>query len=105
MSTHTILYLTIVLTLVGLSVQSLNKRPLLPGLGQLDFSFLRAPERRPSTSGGDKSLCDCSGKEPDAVNTVKYYGSSKQSLVLCMCPNPVMSAQYMIETMGKVPFP
>ena len=90
--------------LVRPTKQNLNKHPLLPGLGDnLYFSFLKTPPYT-STPGGDASLCHCNGAAPQSVHTITYRGIGNQRLVLCMCPNPVMSAQYMIEMMGKVPY-
>jgi hypothetical protein len=95
----------IVLSLVDLSAQALNKQPLFSGLSDLDFSFLEPPRRRPTSLEGDKTLCYCNeGAQPQSVYTVKYYGSHYQSVVLCICPDAVMSTNYMIDTMGKVPY-
>ena len=103
MNGQIILYLAISLCLIDSSIQDLNKRPVLSGLGDLDFSFLKTPTRRPSSLGGDENLCHCSGTKPKSVHTVKYHGPPDQKLVLCMCENAVMNAHYMIDTMGKVP--
>ncbi|CAF4735504.1 unnamed protein product [Rotaria sp. Silwood1] len=104
MLTNIIFYSSIVLSLISLSIQNLNKPALLSGLGNLDFSFLRAPTR-PAGQGGDRNLCHCNGASPQDVLTVTYQGSESKSLVLCMCPNAVTGASYMIDTMGKVPAP
>lgn len=94
----------VLLLFVRPSKQNLNKQPLLPGLGdELNFGFLRTPPYS-STPGGDASLWHCSGAAPESVQTITYHGIGNQRLVLCMCPNAVMSAQYMIEMMGRVPY-
>ena len=103
-STPLFVFAIILSMLVRSSTQNLNKHPLLPGLGdELNFSFLRTPSYY-SAPGGDASLCHCSGVGPASVHTITYHGIGNQQLVLCMCPNAVMSAQYMIEMMGRVPF-
>lgn len=100
---HFLLVLIIAL-LVRPSRQNLNKQPLLPGLGdELNFGFLKTPTYN-WTAGGDASLCHCNGAAPEHVYTVTYHGIGNQKLVLCMCPNPVMSARYMMEMMGRVPY-
>jgi hypothetical protein len=104
MHINIIFSLSIVIALVGLSKQNLNKRPLLSGLGDLDFNFLNAPNR-PAGNGGDRNICHCNGAAVQDVLTVTYQGSQSHSLVLCMCPNAVSGASHMIDTMGKVPFP
>ncbi|CAF1691730.1 unnamed protein product, partial [Rotaria sp. Silwood1] len=104
MLTNIIFYSSIALSLISLSVQNLNKRTVLSGLGDLDYSFLRAPTS-PAGHGGNRNLCHCNGASPQDVLTVTYQGSESQNLVLCMCPNAVTGASHMIDTMGKVPAP
>ncbi len=103
MPTHIIVCLMVVLSLFGSSVQDLHKKTLFPGLSGLDFSFLKVSQQSNST-GGDKTLCQCNGAQPQSVQTITYYGSYNQSIVLCMCPNAVMNSSYMSNTMGKVPY-
>ncbi len=104
MAKYTIACLMIVLSLVGSSMQSLNKQTLFSGLSSLDFSFLKTPQRRSVSDEADKGLCSCNGAQPQSVRAITYHNSPNQKLVLCICPNPVMSSQYMTETMGKVPY-
>ncbi|CAF3873389.1 unnamed protein product [Rotaria sordida] len=104
MLTNIIFYSSIALSLISLSTQNLNKRTVLSGLGDLDFSFLRTPTR-PAVHGGNRNLCHCNGASPQDVLTVTYQGSETQNHVLCMCPNAVTGASHMIDTMGKVPAP
>lgn len=96
--------LSIAFAVIDLSEQNLGKPALLSGLGDLDFSFLRAPNS-PAGPGGDRGLCNCHGGQPQDVLTVSYHGSISHSLVLCMCNNAVTGASHMIDTMGKVPAP
>ncbi|UJR24741.1 hypothetical protein I4U23_006115 [Adineta vaga] len=96
--------IAIIFSLINLSIQSLGKPALLPGLGDLDFNFLRTPTS-PAGPGGDRNLCNCNGGSPQDVLTVSYHGTISHSVVLCMCQNAVTGASHMIETMGKVPAP
>ncbi|CAF1609540.1 unnamed protein product [Adineta ricciae] len=104
MHTNSLFSVFIIFTLVNLSIQNLGKPALLSGLGNLDFSFLRAPTR-PASHGGDRNLCNCHGGSPQDVLTVAYHGSINHNIVLCMCQNAVTGASNMIDTMGKVPAP
>ncbi|CAF1169756.1 unnamed protein product [Adineta steineri] len=104
MQKYLTLYLSIVLVLIDVSIQDLGKPALLSGLGDLDFSFLRAPTS-PAGSGGDRNLCNCHGAPVQDVLTVSYHGSISHSVVLCMCNNAVTGASVMIDTMGRVPAP
>ena len=92
------------LSLVKINEAQLNKRPLYGGLGHLDLNFLRSPTHFAS-GGGDRNACHCNGAGPQDVLTVTYQGSGTQSMTLCMCPNAVTGASYMIDMMGKVPYP
>ena len=105
MAKCSIAHLVIVLSLiVGSSTQNLNKQTLFSGLSSLDFSFLKTQQRSSVADEADKSLCSCNGAEPQSVRAIKYHNSPKQKLVLCVCPNPVMTSRYMIDIMGKVPY-
>jgi hypothetical protein len=101
MHKNIIFYLSIVVALVGLSVQNLNKPALLPGLGNLDFSFLRGPTS-PAGSGSVRNLCHCNGASPQDVLNVTYKGSIGHRLVLCMCPKAVTGTSYTTDIVRRI---
>ncbi|CAF1447437.1 unnamed protein product [Adineta ricciae] len=86
------------------SQQSLNKRSLHGGVGDLKYDQRESPYYT-STHGGDARLCHCNCKAPQSIHKVTYHQFDDHEMVLCMCPNVVMSATYMIEMMGCVPMP
>ena len=89
---------------VRFSQQNLSTQALLDGLGNnLNFCRLISPPYT-SVPGGDAGLCHCSGVAPASVHTITYHEVSAHQLVLCMCPNAAMSAPYIIEMMGRVPY-
>jgi hypothetical protein len=103
-STFSCVFIVVLSLFVRLSQQNLNKRPLLEGLGdKLNFGHLRTPPYT-STPGGNAGLCHCNGAAPQSVHTITYHEIGNHQLVLCMCPKAVLSAQYMIEMMGRVPY-
>ena len=101
MVSHIVWYLIVILFLVELNAQNLGKKTLFPGLGdELGFNSLRAPSRTVKATSDTQNLCHCHGARPTIVQHVQY---SDQDMLLCICPNPVMNADYMIEMMGRVP--
>ncbi|CAF1014410.1 unnamed protein product [Adineta steineri] len=104
-STFSCVFIVVLSLFVRPSQQDLKKRPVFEGLSdKLNFGHLRTPSYT-STPGGDAKLCHCNGAAPQSVRTITYIEmSNRHSLVLCICPNAVMNATYMIEMMGRVPY-
>ena len=76
------------------------------GLGHLDWNFLRSPTPTHFASGGgDHNACHCNGVAPRDVLTVTDQCSYSESMTLYLCPNAVTGASYIIDLMGKVPYP
>lgn len=101
MVSHIVRYLIIVLWLVESNAQSLNKSTLFIGLNTLQFSSLRVPSYTVTPAGTSQNLCNCGSSQLQTVQNIHY---DDQSIILCMCQNPVMSADYMIDMMGRVPY-
>lgn len=93
-------YLIVSLFLCKSNAQNLGKETLFSGLDQLDFSSLQAVPRTVNSAEDSENLCNCNGAQPETVQNVEY---PDQIMLLCICPNAVMTADYMIDMMSKVP--
>lgn len=101
MTVHSILYLIVVVFLFALNAQILNKSTLFIGLNTLQFNTLQIPSYTVTPAGSNQTLCHCDNSQLETAQNVHY---ADQTILLCMCVNPVMDADYMMNMMGKVPY-